>query len=156
MKKKHFLVIGLIVIPIAAGVIIRETGTRYGHDARALAAPSFDNSRVIGWEQLAAMKQNTLVVDLSSQGVLLQDSRAGMVHIPAAQLLEQASIDTLRAHSGDMRILYSPDPGEAARAWMMLVQMGYRNMYILSDDPKEEEMKYPFQPASETQTETEE
>lgn len=153
--KKQFLVIGLIVIPIAAGVIVRETGRyRYGHDARALAAPSFDSSRLMGWEQLAAMKTSTLLVDLSHSGVLMKSRMNGTVHIPAARLLEKSSLDTLRNHNDKTRILYSPDQGEAARAWMVLSQMGYRNLYILADDRGDEKMKYPFRPESPTLTET--
>jgi rhodanese-related sulfurtransferase len=144
--KKQFLIIGLIVIPIAAGVIIRETKTyRFGHDARALAGHSFDSSRVIGWEQLAAMKNSTLLIDLSTNGVLKESRISGTVHIPAARLLEKASLDTLREHADDIRILYSTNQGESARAWMVLSQMGYRDLYILADD-RGEEMKYPFRP----------
>ena len=148
MKKYlPYLIASLIVFPVAVGFVIRSTDAyRFGRNAAAAAAPSLQETNMIRWEQLAAMKAKTLVVDLSDTASLLLQKTNGTVHIPAAHLLDRASLDTLKAHRNETRILYSPDAGVSAKAWMVLSQMGYRNLYILADDPDQEKLKFPFQP----------
>jgi hypothetical protein len=157
MKKiLPYLVAALIVLPVVIGLLIRFTETyRFGRNAAAAAAPSLQATNMIRWEQLAAMKTKTLVVDLSDTASLILRKASGTIHIPAAHLLDRASLDTLKAHRKETRILYSPDAGVSAKAWMVLSQMGYRNLYILADDPDQEKLKFPFQPEPVVQAETE-
>jgi len=144
---REYGIIILIVLPVAILVLIRATTPdRFKPDARKLAEPSFSHSNTMSWEQLATFTSGYMIIDLDEQGSLLENHPGiPAIKLPPALLLEKAGHEVLRSNKSPV-LLYSTEQAISARVWMLLSQMGYHNLYILAEDPDNEEMKYTFQP----------
>ena len=59
------------------------------------------------------------------------DSEYAAYHIPTAQRLPLAAIDTLRPRAGETLVLYSEGGANAAQAWVLLRAAGHRQVYFL-------------------------
>lgn len=65
-------------------------------------------------------------------------------NVASDSLLTRESVKSIRSHSGPV-LIYSADPALSARFWMLLSQMGCRNIYILTNNPDNEVLKYRLQ-----------
>jgi hypothetical protein len=137
----------LIVLPVAILVLIRGTAAeRFKEDARKLAEPSFSHSNTMSREQLATFKSGYRIIDISDPGKQLEKHPGdSVIHLPAEIILEKTGQEVLRSNKLPV-LLYSSDPAISARVWMLLSQMGYRNLFILTDEPDNEVIKYKFRP----------
>ncbi|HJZ40859.1 MAG TPA: hypothetical protein VJ203_10870 [Bacteroidales bacterium] len=141
---KYSLVI-VIILVIGIAVLSRTLG--HGHfrnDASKWAEPSITQSNLLPHRMLNNLTGNTLMVDLGDRGDLLID-RAGSVNIPAGSVLGKDNLKKLRDHDGNI-ILASEDAALTAKIWMMLSQMGFDNLYILSSEENNEVFNYEFLP----------
>lgn len=50
-------------------------------------------------------------------------------------------------------VLYSEDNSDAAKAWVILNQMGFENVFLLQTEERSEVLKYKFQPDTATRLE---
>lgn len=142
--KKYSLVLAIALVAIIL-VLIRSFGNgHFRNDAKKCAETSIGQSNIITHAMLNTLTGNTLMVDLSDRGDLLKD-RAGAINVPAKSLFDKNYQKTLRAHKGNI-LLVSEDPAISARIWMLLVQMGYTHLFILSDSSDNEVLKYKFRP----------
>jgi len=137
----------LVVLPVAVVVLIRAlSADRFDHNARKLAGSSFNHSNIIAWHKLDSVAEDYLIVDLDDRGELEEKHpEARVVRLPAESVLEKPGRDILRTH-GKQLLLYSSEPAVSAKVWMLLSQMGYSNLYILSDEADPEGMKHKFRP----------
>jgi hypothetical protein len=136
----------LIVLPIAILVLIRAMGPdHFKHDTRKLAEASFHQANLINSNQLSRLSGKLLTIYLGDQINQPNDIPGLKLRIPFSKLLEKTSLKTIKTHNGPV-LLYSSDPGVSAKAWMILTQMGFRNLYIFTGDTNNEVMKYKFRP----------
>jgi hypothetical protein len=143
---RQFGLIILIVIPLAVLVLIRTTTPRhFKHNAQKLAEASFNHTNTITWDQLKAMGSEFLIIDLDDRGSLIKSRPEQTINIPFRSLLQTNGRKMIRTHKGPI-LLYSEDMAVTAKAWMLLSQMGYRNLFILTGDADNEVMKYEFRP----------
>jgi hypothetical protein len=143
IRKFSLVIIILFVIGIA--VLSRVLGhDHFRNDASKWAQPSIAQSNLLPHRMLNNLTGNTLMVDLSERGDLLTD-RKGSVNIPAGSVLEKENLRRLRDYDGNI-VLASEDPAIAAKIWMMLSQMGVKDLYILSYEENNEVFSYEFQP----------
>lgn len=146
-RLRQFGIVILIVLPVAILVLIRgTTADRFKRDARKLAEPSFSHSNMISREQLATFSNGYMIIDISDQGNQLEKHPGdSVIHLPAGKILEKTVQEVLRSNKLPV-LLYSPDPAISARVWMLMSQMGYTNLFILTEEQDNEEMKYKFRP----------
>jgi hypothetical protein len=145
VKKVGIVMIVFILIVVITMVMVKSFGNgHFRHDAAKWAQPTIDQTNIITNTLLEKLNGNTLLVDLSEQGNLLKDYN-GAIHIPASAILEKDNLGKLRAHKGNI-VLASEDPALSARIWMLLRQMGFRNLYVLDDRFDHEVLKYKFRP----------
>jgi hypothetical protein len=143
---RQYGIIFFAVLTVVILVLMRSSSTgHFKQNARKLAEASFTNSNIMFREKLGTLGSTSLIIDLSDHGKLLKAYPAGTVNIPFRSLLEKAGQKVMREHKGPV-LLYSEDPGASAKAWMLLSEMGYRNLFILTDEPDNEVMKYKFLP----------
>lgn len=144
---RQIRIVILIVLPVAILVLIRGTAAeRFKQDARKLAEPSFRHSNAMSREQLATFTSGYRIIDISDQGNQMEKYPGdSVIHLPAEIILGKTGQEVLRSNKLPV-LLYSPDPAISARVWMLLSQMGYRNLYILTDEPDNEVIKYKFRP----------
>jgi hypothetical protein len=141
---RQYGIIFFVVLTVAILVLVRASSAgHFKQNARKLAEASFTNSNTISWEKQGTLGTASLIIDLSDHSKLPKNHPDGTINIPFRSLLEKASQKRIRAHKGPV-LLYSEEPGTSAKAWMLLSEMGYRNLFILTDEPDNEVMKYKF------------
>ena len=143
---KKFKLAIVVVLPILILILIRSLGvSHFKNDARKWAKPSIDKSNIISIKQAGSLKGKVLMIcldkDVSHIMELPGDSRI----IPPDSILNKNHKSLIMKHIGPV-LLYSSDPGLSARIWMLLSQMGCKNIYILTDSSDNEVFKYKFRP----------
>ncbi|MGC1392412.1 MAG: hypothetical protein WA816_15355 [Bacteroidales bacterium] len=135
-----------IVLVILILVLIRSTGfNHFRNDAKKWAEPSIKQSDRITIEQAGTLKGKTLIVSFDKDFSRITELKCDSRYLPPDSILSKNYVNMIRKHNGPV-LLFSSDPGLSARIWMILSQMGYRNIYILSDSPENEVFKYKFRP----------
>jgi hypothetical protein len=144
MKQLKGLKIVLIfLLVVLALVIVRTTGkNRFKQDAQDVIETVKSNNFSIDLKDLKVTENQYLIVDLSkSDSVRFKNS----VKIPFEKLLEETTFHKLKATENKI-LLVSDDNSVSAKAWVILNQLDFRNVYILTDEENAEILKYEFQP----------
>lgn len=149
--KKYKIVI-LILLPVVVLVILRMSGTNsFKPDAARWAEPSFSGANVITTEKAATLTEKILVINFDSE----QKSFPGgseIVEVTSDSAIGKDLIKRIKGFEGVI-LIYSSDISEAAAVWMILSQMGMKNIMVLTDDKDNEALKYKFRPDSLAQPE---
>jgi hypothetical protein len=136
------LIIGILLVL----VIIRNSDRNvFKEKARTAVEATRNNSNLITLNQLKKLTSPYLIIDIGSEkrADSLQFQHA--VKIAFSQLLDKANRKVLDEASGEL-ILYADDIATTSRAWVILNQLGYKNLRILTIENSPEELKYKFQP----------
>ncbi|WP_321369162.1 hypothetical protein [uncultured Draconibacterium sp.] len=92
-------------------------------------------------QDLSELKESYHIVELDTENQRFQNS----VVIPFNQLLEKENKEKLASLDGKI-LLYSNDISMSSKAWVILNQLEFEEVYVLSDEANPEELKYKFQP----------
>ena len=143
---KKYKVILLIVMPLLILVLFRAFGSdHFMTDAKKLAEPSFSRSNIIAFEKASQLPGEKLLINLEKDVIKHNLSETTEKEISPDSILYKENIRLLRRHKGPV-ILISSEIAVSVRIWMILSQMGMENLYVLSDDPDPEVLKYEFRP----------
>lgn len=149
MIKKYNVVIGIVLI-ILALVVIRSTGNKFRPDAMKHAEAAFNGSNIITSDQAAGLEGKGLLIVLDNTDRYRDVPDA--VSMEPGSVLERGNLKMIRHNKGPV-ILFSGDPSVSAGVWMVLSQLGIRNVYILSETKDDETMKHEFRPGTVSQPE---
>ena len=145
---KNYKVIITIVLIVLVLVVIRSAGVNhFKSDAKKWAGPSFIQSNAITPEQVKLLKGNNLAICLDKDPSTIGGITGDLQNISADSILSKEHLSTILKHDGPV-LLLSSDPGLSARIWMVLSQMGRKNIYILTSSTDNEVLKYKFRPES--------
>ena len=128
LKLSDWIVLGGLLVLLLLVIFQMVTHNHFRNDAGKWAQPSIDHRNIINASGIASMAGNTLPVDLSGQSQLINAK-----HIPAHDILEKQNFKMLHNHKGNI-VLVSDDPSQSARIWMLLSQMGIKDLYILEEN----------------------
>jgi len=131
LKQYRFALIIFFVIVVL--VLLRSfspTGFRY--DASRWAEASVDGSNLLTADQLSTLTGEIMLLNLGSEADLPDELMGMAVSVNPESITGKESLKQLRNHRGPV-ILYSDDPSVSARVWMILSEMGMKNVYILLD-----------------------
>jgi hypothetical protein len=143
--KKYWLVIA-VVVPILILVLVRSMSlNHFKNNAKKWADPSVEKSNIITIKQVGSLNGKILIINLDEDTRPVTELRGDVQNIPADSVLNRSHISVILKHDGPV-MLFSSDPGLSARIWMILSQMGRRNLYILSNTSDNEVFKYKFRP----------
>jgi hypothetical protein len=144
---RPFLVVILIVFPVGILVLIRSMAPgNFKPDANKRAGASFTTANILNREQVAGLAGKSLFVKLDANNTDGQiNSSSDTLFLAVGHLLEKPGLKVIHSHRGPV-ILVSKDPAISAKAWMILSQMGYRDLYVLSEEETNEVLKYKFRP----------
>ncbi len=144
MKKYGALII--IVLTIIILVIIRQFGgNNFKVNAKKWAGPSMSGSNIIAADQYQALPGEKLVINLDKKEISNIENINNVINIPADSILNKKNIHLIRRYTGPV-LLYSSEPEVLSRVWMVLSQMGIRQLYILTTEKDNEVLKYKFRP----------
>jgi hypothetical protein len=143
---RPYLPVILIVLPVLVLVLIRAFAPGgFKPDAHKLAGASFTGSNLLNKEQVAALGSKPLIVKLVNLDASHINASSDTLFIAADRLLDKENLKAIHVHRGSV-LLISDDPAISAKAWMILSQMGYRNLFILVEKDSNEVLKYKFRP----------
>jgi hypothetical protein len=143
--RKYGVVIAVVVL-ILILVVIRSMGANhFRNDAKKWAEPSVKKSNRITLKQAESLAGKSLLINLDKVGSHIRELTGEIQNIPADSVLSKNHIASIMKHDGPV-LLSSLEPGLSARIWMIMSQMGCRNIYIITDSIDNEVLKYKFRP----------
>jgi hypothetical protein len=143
-----FKLVLALVLPVIILVLIRSLGVdHFKSDLKKWAEPSITRSNMITVDQTGALPGNKLIISLdkSDAGIYAISGEAQI--IPSDSILDKKYLNTIRKHRGPV-LLYSAGTAVSARIWMILSQMGCKNIYILNNNANIEVLNNKFRPDS--------
>jgi len=143
--KKYRLVI-IVVLPILILVLIRSSGlNHFKNDAKKWAESSVKQSNIMTIEQVVSPSGKNLIINLDKEVSQISKLTGDVQNIQADSILSKKHVNLIMSHDGPV-LLFSLDPGLSAKIWMILSQLGCRNIYILTNSADNEVFKYKFRP----------
>ena len=141
-KLKGLKVVLLVLLVVLVLVIVRTTGkNRFKQDARDVIEVVESNNFQVTIDELKGAENHYLIVDLTESGSAPFENS---VKIPFEKLLEESSLEKLKASENKL-LLVSDDNSVAVKAWVILYQLDFKNIFVLSDEENMEVLKYEFQ-----------
>jgi hypothetical protein len=145
--KESKTIIAIIVI-ILILVIVRAVGVNhFKSDAKRWAEPSIEHSNTVTPEQVRILKGSILTINLDNKMIPGEKVTGDLRNISADSILSKKIIKSILKHNGPV-LIYSNKPALSARIWMVLSQMGCKELYILAIETGNEIPEYKFQPDS--------
>ena len=141
-----YKVIIVIVLPILILILFRTYGAnKFKSDAKKWAEPSIMRSNIITGENFGNLSGVKLIINLDGEYSEINKTADVILNIPADSILSKKDLKTIRKHHGPV-LLFSSDVSVSSRIWMILSQMGKKNIFILSNDVDDEVSKNKFRP----------
>lgn len=144
MKKlKELKIVLVILLIVLVLVIVKTTGkNRFKNDAKDAVEAVAGNNYLVSINDFKSAQNQFLVVDLNeTDSIQFENS----IKISFEKLLEESHIQKIKETQGKI-LLVSAKNSQTAKAWVILNQMGIKNVFILSNDENPEVLKYEFQP----------
>ena len=143
---KKYKTILLILLPVLILVLVRSAGlNHFKTDAWKHAEKSFSRSNLINSERLSQTEGKKLILNLGKDVIKHIPPEAMVKSVSTDSILNKQNIRLILNHD-DPVIISSSELAVSARIWMLLSQMGVGNLYILTEDPEPEVLKYKFRP----------
>jgi hypothetical protein len=132
-RQKKFVIavicgIGLLLILMAVKGISRY---HFRNSATKWSEKSFDRSNLLNPADLKLIKTDILFIDLNSTHELQAENITKMKITPD-EILMKKNFKVIYEHNG-VKVIASGDMALSARLWMLLSQMGIRELYILDE-----------------------
>ena len=126
----------LIVTRIAAPYHFRPEPERW-------AKASYGNSNFIRFDKIDSLPGSKLLVNLGEPVFEIRKNNLKVLNIKADLLLEKNNYKIIRKSTGPV-LLFSADGSVSARSWMLLSQMGIKNLFVLTSGSGREVFRYQF------------
>lgn len=131
---KNLRIVLIVVLPVILLILLYNSGNRhFTADTAKAALPAQKNANLIAPENLDKLKGEKLIINIDDSAELSENQgREKRIRIPASELTKSENIKKLKRNHGAL-IIESADNDKAARAWMLLAQLGVDNLYILQN-----------------------
>ena len=142
-KLKGLKVVLLVLLVVFVLVIVRTTGkNRFKQDAQNVIEAVKSNNFSVTMIDLKGTENQYFIVDLTESGSVQFENS---VKIPFEKLLDETTLQQLKKTENKI-LLFSNDNSVAVKAWVILNQLDFKNVFILSDQENAEVLRYEFQP----------
>ena len=143
--RQYWSVFAVLFIVLVAVLFRTFNPGSFKYDARKLAEPSVMRSNIITEDQVSELKSKKLINDIGTSGNVNEKFRDFIIKISPDSILEKNNLKIIRKQKGPI-ILAASENSVSARIWMLLSQMGLKNIFILSAESDPEELKSKFRP----------
>ena len=141
---KNYKVVLLVVVPILILVLIRSLSTNhFKTDAKKWAEPSVLQSNIITTEKYGSLSGNILIIHLDEKKIANTGIKGNEIEIVPDAILQSENLKKIKKNDGPV-LLFSADPAISSRIWMVLSQLGCKNIFILTKEADNEVLKYKF------------
>lgn len=124
------LILFLVIVALVLLRSFNPAGFRY--DATRWAEASVNGSNILTIEQVSALEGEVMLLKLESESELPVTFKAKTVAVAPEALADKEILKNIRKHRGPV-ILYSANGSVSSRVWMILSEMGMKNVFILTD-----------------------
>jgi hypothetical protein len=132
--KQYWLVLSLFLLAVILVLIRTFSQNNFRYDAVKWAEPSVIGSNILTEDQIATLSGEILLISLGNDAAIDRQFQENTMNINPESILEKTNLNRIRKNSGPV-ILYSGDNSVSARVWMVLSEMGMKNIYILLAAP---------------------
>jgi rhodanese-related sulfurtransferase len=140
---KYKLIIA-VVLPVLILVLIRSfNSNHFKNDSKKWAEPSVNKTNIINIEQTETLSGNKLFINLDKKSGRINEIITQAQNIPSDSILDRKYLKIIMKQQGPV-LLYSAETAVSARIWMILSQLGFRNIYIITNDVDNEVFKSKF------------
>lgn len=129
------LIIFLVLVALVLLRSFNRTGFRY--DAARWAESSVDGSNLLTVDQLSALTGEIMFLNLGNEAAMPDEIQVKAMKMNAGSITDKENLRLIRKHRGPV-VLFSDDASVPARVWMILSEMGMKNVYILRDTVTDE------------------
>ena len=121
--------LGVAVLIVVLAFLLRPKSPEYQINANSTLKLMNDQSCMITVQGVAGKQ----LIDIRSADLFAQGHPQNAINIPVRQLLEEESIELLDQilRNGKIAVLYGSDELQATAPWLLLQQMGYKNLLLL-------------------------
>nr|WP_319998245.1 hypothetical protein [uncultured Draconibacterium sp.] len=137
MKKNITWILGVLLLLLVL-VLVRTFNSNL---FKRNVSEALTTEMTVSVQDLSALKGSYSVVELDAENQRFPNSLV----LPFNQLLEKENKEKLASLDGKI-LLYSSDISTSSKAWVILNQLEFDGVYILSDEENPEVLKYKFQP----------
>ena len=137
MKKNITWILGVLLLLLVL-VMVRTFNSNL---FKRNVSEALTTEMTVSVQDLSALKGSYSVVELDAENQRFPNSLV----LPFNQLLEKENKEKLASLDGKI-LLYSSDISTSSKAWVILNQLEFDGVYILSDEENPEVLKYKFQP----------
>jgi 3-mercaptopyruvate sulfurtransferase SseA len=134
--RQYWLVLSITLLAVIL-VMIRTYSHNFRYDAVRWAEPSALRSNILTEDQIPAMNSDILLITLGNRAPAIEQLQDKILKLNPESILEKTNLSHIMKNKGPV-ILYSDDNSVSARVWMVLSEMGIKNIFILQDDRKTE------------------
>ena len=139
MKKNITWILGVLLVLVVLVLVRTFKPNLFKRNVRE--ALKTTTEMTVSVQELSALKDSYNIVELDAENQRFQNS----VVIPFDQLLETESKEKLTSLDGKI-LLYTNNIATSSKAWVILNQLEFEEVYVLSDEENPEVLKYKFQP----------
>jgi rhodanese-related sulfurtransferase len=121
--------LGVAVLIVVLAFLLRPKTPEYQINANSTLKLMNDQSCMITVQGVAGKQ----LIDIRTADLFAQGHPLNAINIPVRQLLEDESIELLNQilRNGKVAVLYGSDELQATAPWLLLQQMGYKNLLLL-------------------------
>jgi PleD family two-component response regulator len=150
-KLKGLKIVLLILLVVLVLVIVKTTGkNRFKQDAQNVIEAVKSNTYQVTMNDLKGTEDQYFIVDLSESGSVQFENS---VKIQFEKLLDETTLQKLKETENKI-LLVADDNSVAVKAWIILNQLGFKNVFVLSGEENLEVLRYEFQPDTAAKLET--
>jgi len=128
--KQYRFVISIVLI-VTALILLRSFNQKsFRYDAVRRAVPSVSGSNILTEDQVKNLEGEKLIVYLGNNDEISNSIKETLRVMDPGSILAKENIRIIRNNKGPV-ILASGDISISARIWMVLSEMGLKNLFIL-------------------------
>jgi uncharacterized membrane-anchored protein len=124
----------LVALPVMIRALSKNS---FSYDAVKWAGPSALGANILTEDMIASLSGTILIVNLGGKAMVSEPFQENTLTMDPVSVLLKENLGLIRKTKGPV-ILYSDDISVSARIWMILSEMGMKNIYILQYAPADE------------------
>ena len=125
---KKYKVVFAIVLPVLILVLIRSLSiNHFKSDAKKWAVPSVLASNIVTEDKIETLPGEKIIIKLGKELNVHYAGAYPELQISADSILERKNLKIISKHSGPV-LLFSSEYAISARVWMILSQLGFKNI----------------------------
>jgi hypothetical protein len=131
--KQYWSVISILMIVTALILVRTFNQGNFRYDAVRWAEPSLSGSNILTADAVNSLEGEKLIIDLGNNAEIISRFMESTRVMDPVSILEKENIRIIRGNKGPV-ILASGDISVSARIWMVLGEMGLKNLFILQPE----------------------